>query len=79
MKLNVGEILCPKCQANDIVGKGKPTVFGCDKCHGKGKLDWIENVVGIRQQPRSALDNPNIKKLISNMEETLEQFEFEKK
>jgi hypothetical protein len=24
----------------------------CPKCHGTGKLDWIENVVGKKIQPR---------------------------
>lgn len=78
MKLKPGEIICPKCKANSIVGKGNGTVFGCDRCNGRGKLDWIEAVVGVRQSnSHSALDNTNVKKLISNLEESLKQFEFE--
>ena len=46
MKLNPGEVICPKCKANNIVEKGNLMVWGCDKCQGVGKLDWIEVVVG---------------------------------
>lgn len=32
--------------------------FTCTKCHGSGKLDWIENVVGKRN--RDLVINPSI-------------------
>jgi len=49
MNLKPGEIICPKCEANHIVGKGKLTIWGCDKCKGYGKVDWIEAVVGKKR------------------------------
>ena len=49
MNLKPGEIICPKCEANHIVGKGKLTIWGCEKCKGTGKLDWIEAVVGKKR------------------------------
>lgn len=51
-KLKDGEKLCPKCK-----GKGRTRVFYfhdhcdslmCNKCYGKGKLDWVEQIVGVK-------------------------------
>jgi len=49
MDLKDGEVICPECEGNYIVGKGKSVVWGCDKCKGYGKLDWIENIVGKKE------------------------------
>jgi len=51
MKLKEGEHICHKCD-----GKGswyEETEFGdlhttCTWCWGNGKVDWIENVVGVQ-------------------------------
>ena len=36
------EIICPKC-------KGYKKIFYCSKCKGTGKVDWIENIVGKKE------------------------------
>ncbi len=38
IELEPGEVICSKCG-----GEGP-----CSKCHGRKKLDWIENVVGVK-------------------------------
>ena len=46
MDLKPGEIRCDQCDGKGfIVNKyfGKPV---CNKCNGTGKLDWVEAVVG---------------------------------
>lgn len=53
MKLNPGEVICDQCN-----GTGSPdnninddiiNSFHCEKCHGYGKLDWVEAVVGKKR------------------------------
>lgn len=53
--LNEGEELCHRC---DGYGEEKfnPNFipqfpFTCTVCHGTGKLDWIEKVVGKKKNP----------------------------
>ena len=44
--LDEGEDFCPKCE-----GMGAKTEIGfypCHKCLGKGKLDWIEKIMGVK-------------------------------
>ena len=57
MKLKPGEIKCDKCKGTgyDLTIPKQEYETGyyqkhypCSKCWGKGKLDWIENVVGKR-------------------------------
>lgn len=60
--LEVGEVLCPKCK-----GKGK----FCNHCMGKGKLDWIQNIVGIRSS-NSSMDNMNIRRLTKYIQDGIE-------
>jgi len=44
-KLKKGEVHCDKC-----AGSGLEEKFGsCSKCHGEGKLDWVEAVVGKKK------------------------------
>ena len=54
MELKPGEVICDKCNGS---GLNKDPMFqdiwgltDCPKCDGKGKLDWIANIVG-KQQP----------------------------
>ena len=37
-----------------------PGEVKCDKCNGKGKLDWIENVVGVKKKDTMADLNKRI-------------------
>ena len=53
MKLKEGEVLCDECNGSGNKAKWDQIpdykcYLECDKCLGKGKLDWIENVVGVK-------------------------------
>jgi hypothetical protein len=43
--LNEGEVICDKCNGTGLWEK----VHQCYKCLGKGKLDWVTNVMGRRK------------------------------
>jgi RecJ-like exonuclease len=46
MNLNPGEIICDEC-----LGTGASLAYNlCPKCQGVGKLDWIEAVVGKKNE-----------------------------
>ena len=42
MKLKEGEVICPECEGVEFDD------YRCPKCHGYGKLDWVEIIVGKR-------------------------------
>ncbi len=50
MDLKPGEELCDKCKGVGAILKDihtdSPSQNLCLKCFGRGKLDWIENIVG---------------------------------
>lgn len=51
MKLEEGEVICPKCEGGGSFPKKfakleDPYYRCCHKCLGAGKLDWIELCVG---------------------------------
>lgn len=58
--LKEGEIICDKCKGTgSIKVKRDPTKSGpyhgvvmCLKCLGKGKFDWIENIIGVKVKTR---------------------------
>jgi len=71
LKINPGEYICSKCKGKrkipieedhtrliGIIG----TKVTCPTCHGTGKLDWIEKIVG-KKQPR----NISLKLLMQDM------------
>ena len=48
IKLNEGEEFCPECEGTGMeVDDNKPFLSCCNKCLGKGTLDWIEQVIGV--------------------------------
>ena len=52
--LKEGEIVCNKCggTGRTTVKLAKPTINitgFCLKCSGRGKLDWIENITGVKR------------------------------
>ncbi len=49
--LEEGEVICPKCNGSGSEPKIHDRIVAgkCSKCFGKGKLDWIENIVGIHR------------------------------
>jgi DnaJ-class molecular chaperone len=54
IKLNPGEIICDKCHGIGNYGYTKPNRNMrsypkiCSKCSGRGRLDWIENIIGVK-------------------------------
>lgn len=53
MKLEEGEVFCPKCNGGGsypykFVKLEDPKYCRCNKCLGTGKLDWIEVCMGKR-------------------------------
>ena len=51
MDLKPGEIICDKCNRTgdrytDAIYVEMYGNKACTKCHGAGKLDWIETIVG---------------------------------
>lgn len=44
MKLEPGDIICPVCH-----GEYYDDHYHCPKCGDKGKLDWVENIMGIQR------------------------------
>ena len=56
MNLKEGEIICDKCKGAGSTkvkrdprrsGPYHPTMI-CIKCLGEGKIDWIENIIGVK-------------------------------
>lgn len=53
--LKEGEIVCNKCGGTGraAVKLDKPTInvtlICCPKCFGRGKVDWIENIIGTKR------------------------------
>lgn len=57
MKLKDGEYLCDKCNGRGSLPTRNPDVVTkCPKCHGKKKLDWIENIIGVTKNKPEQLD-----------------------
>lgn len=51
MILNEGEVICDKCNGTGFWGENDLKEHQCYKCLGKGKLDWVTNVMGGRRKP----------------------------
>lgn len=65
MQLNPGEQICDECKGcgYDL----RPNHYLCAKCHGKGKLDWIEIVVGSKPDPYDSITIPTIRKMMPKL------------
>jgi DnaJ-class molecular chaperone len=50
---------CSKCEGNGYIIK-MGILFRCDKCGGRGELDWLEQVIGRRKDVKT----PNMDQLI---------------
>jgi len=56
LNLKEGEMICPDCIGLGILNldhlpKDVDSWIECKLCHGEGKIDWIENIVG--KKPRA--------------------------
>ena len=51
MLLNEGEVICDKCNGTGFWEETGLRGHQCYKCLGKGKLDWVTNVMGGRRKP----------------------------
>ncbi len=54
MILNEGEVICDKCNGTGFWEENGLRGYQCYKCLGKGKLDWVTNVMGGRRKPMVA-------------------------
>jgi len=55
MELENGEIICDRCNGSIVdpdqdFGPQYSFDWGCKKCNGTGKLNWIQNVIGIENR-----------------------------
>lgn len=47
--LEEGEMVCTMCNGwGKVYHKHDDGIFQCSRCRGRGKLDWVENIVGVR-------------------------------
>ena len=61
MELKEGEVQCSECHGSGNRAKWNQIpdykcYLMCDKCNGKGKMDWIEAVVGVKPEPNLKLN-----------------------
>ena len=69
IKLEPGEVICPKCNGT---GKKPDTIISsagyeilpfCGRCWGAGTLDWIEMAMGKEMNPYKNLRIPILRKM----------------
>lgn len=49
MELKEGELVCSLCNGwGKVYHKDDDGIFQCPRCKGRGKLDWVENIMGIK-------------------------------
>jgi hypothetical protein len=49
IKLKEGEELCNRCIGAGFLEKEGEYCISCPKCLGRGKLDWVEQIVGAKE------------------------------
>lgn len=62
MELEEGEVICPRCNGTGYdpnQGTYWPKQY-CKKCRGNKKIDWIENIVGVKEKEREHDDQIDI-------------------
>lgn len=53
-RLEETDYICPECKGEGRIKRIGDSPFGakgdiiCNRCQGKGKLDWIQNITGIK-------------------------------
>ena len=69
--LEEGELICNKCEGGgtwpqlfmDEHNNDAANYYICPKCHGAGKLDWIERIVGKAKAPYWNFILPKLRKM----------------
>jgi hypothetical protein len=69
--LNEGEVICSKCKGGgtwpqlfmDEHNDDAAQYYLCPKCHGVGKLDWIEQATGKPKKPYYDFKVPLLRKV----------------
>jgi RecJ-like exonuclease len=56
-KLKEGEVICSDCDGHGSYRIRMRTHI-CSKCNGKGKMDWVSNVMGRVKATHFFLNNP---------------------
>jgi hypothetical protein len=69
--LEEGEVICNKCEGGgtwpqlfmDEYNDDSAQYYICPKCHGNGKLDWIEKICGKPKNPYYNFTLPLVRKI----------------
>lgn len=48
-KLKEYEKICPFCNGAGIIPRAVTELWLCLKCNGRGKIDWIDKIKGIKK------------------------------
>ncbi len=65
-KLNPGDVICYECKGEGLYKPIPSDIYNgywkmqCDVCHGAGKLDWIENIVGKGERKAGIMVKPGV-------------------
>ena len=65
--LKEGEVICNKCKGTGSTSpaNSRESIYYqvCYKCHGRGKLDWVEMIVGKKVDPWKDIEVPVFRKI----------------
>jgi hypothetical protein len=65
--LKEGEVICNKCKGTGSTSpaNSRESIYYqvCYKCHGRGKLDWVEMIVGKKVDPWKGIGVPLFRKM----------------
>lgn len=52
----LGEMICDKCGGEGAIIHNKIEVmdYMCPKCKGRGRVDWVENITGVKKRKLTA-------------------------
>lgn len=71
--------LCTVCEGLGYLNKDEQTEIPdiCPKCYGKGKLDWIEQIIGAKHPLGTILHRGTILNIQKNIERIISDHVFE--
>jgi len=56
MKLEEYEEICPECKRGYSVIDELDYCFRCARCRGRGKIDWVDKIMGVRKVKYKEVD-----------------------